>query len=96
MPYDKRYSERSPGNPEDKERDPSDYDRGYGRDPEDRDPGAHVDFYSGGDRGQQRIGPEGGCEMPEDYRRTDLHAEQGRSPTPVVDSAAEDETDRQS
>ncbi len=81
MPYDKRYSEKTPGNPEDSERAPSDYDRGYGRDPEDRDPGAHVDFYAGGDRGQERIGPEGGFEMPADYRRTELHAEQGRSPT---------------
>lgn len=56
-----------------------DYDRGYGRDPSDRDPGAHVDYYRGGDRGQQRMGPEGGFEMRSDYRRSDRHADQGKS-----------------
>jgi hypothetical protein len=54
-------------------------DRGYGRDPGDRDPGAHVDYYRGGDRGQQRFGPEGGFEMRDDYRRTERHADQGQA-----------------
>ena len=57
----------------------ADQDRGYGRDRDDRSPGAHVDYYSGGDRGQSRMGPEGGFESRGDYRRSDLHADQGKS-----------------
>jgi hypothetical protein len=57
----------------------SSYDRGYGRDSQDRDPGAHKDYYRGGDRGQRRMGPEGGFEMQSDYRRSDRHADQGKS-----------------
>ncbi|HEY0114890.1 MAG TPA: DUF2171 domain-containing protein [Allosphingosinicella sp.] len=56
-----------------------DYDRGYGRDPQDRSPGAHTDYYRGGDRGQRRMGPEGGFESREDYRRSDQYADQGKS-----------------
>jgi hypothetical protein len=66
MANDDRYSDRD-----------RDYDRGYGRDPQDRDPGAHTDYYRGGDRGQQRWG--GGFESREDYRRSDRHADQGKS-----------------
>jgi len=54
-------------------------DRGYGRDRHDRSPGSHVDYYSGGDRGQSRMGPEGGFEMRGDYRRTERDADQGKS-----------------
>lgn len=50
-----------------------DRDSGHGRDRYDRDPGAHVDYYRGGERGQRRTGPEGGFEMREDYRRDDRH-----------------------
>jgi hypothetical protein len=57
----------------------ADQDRGYGRDRGDRSPGAHVDYYSGGDRGQSRMGPEGGFESRGDYRRSELHADQGKS-----------------
>ena len=56
-----------------------DYDRGYGRDRFDRSPGSHVDYYRGGDRGQERMGPEGGFESRGDYRRTELHSDQGKS-----------------
>jgi hypothetical protein len=62
-------------------------DHGYGRDSDDRDPGAHVDYYRGGDRGQRRMGPEGGFEMRDDYRRSDRHADQGRA-------SGRDENDR--
>ena len=55
----------------------SERDRGYGRDPYDRSPGSHVDYYRGGDRGQQRWGD--GFESRGDYRRTDLHADQGQA-----------------
>ena len=55
----------------------SERDRGYGRDPHDRSPGSHVDYYRGGDRGQQRWG--GGFESREDYRRTDRYSEQGQA-----------------
>ena len=55
------------------------YDRGYGRDPQDRSPGSHVDYYRGGDRGQSRWGPGDGFEMRDDYRRTDRHADQGQA-----------------
>src|SRR3712207_5233700 len=55
------------------------YDRGYGRDPQDRSPGSHVDYYRGGDRGQERLGPEGGFESRGDYRRTERHADQGKA-----------------
>ncbi|MFN3726471.1 MAG: DUF2171 domain-containing protein [Allosphingosinicella sp.] len=55
----------------------SERDRGYGRDPHDRSPGSHVDYYRGGDRGQQRWG--GDFESRDDYRRTDRFAEQGRA-----------------
>jgi hypothetical protein len=55
----------------------SERDRGYGRDPQDRSPGSHVDYYRGGDRGQQRWG--GGFESRGDYRRTDRYADQGQS-----------------
>jgi hypothetical protein len=55
------------------------YDRGYGRDRQDRSPGSHVDYYRGGDRGQGRYGPEGGFEMRGDYRRSDRYAEQGKA-----------------
>jgi hypothetical protein len=54
-------------------------DRGYGRDPQDRNPGGHVDYYRGGDRGQRRTGPEGGFESRDDYRRTSRYADQGQS-----------------
>lgn len=59
------------------DRERRDADRGYGRDPADRDPGAHVDYYRGGDRGQQRWG--GGFESRDDYRRSDRHSDQGQS-----------------
>jgi hypothetical protein len=55
------------------------YDHGYGRDRSDRSPGSHVDYYAGGERGQRRMGPEGGFEDRSDYRRTDRYADQGRS-----------------
>ena len=61
----------------DEERGSRDYDRGYGRDPHDRSPGSHVDYYRGGDRGQQRWG--GGFESRGDYRRTDRHSDQGQA-----------------
>jgi hypothetical protein len=54
-------------------------DHGYGRDRGDRSPGSHTDYYAGGDRGQRRTGPEGGFEMRSDYRRTERHADQGKS-----------------
>jgi hypothetical protein len=54
-------------------------DHGHGRDPADLDPGAHVDFYKGGDRGQSRLGPEGGFEERADFRRSERHAEQGQA-----------------
>jgi hypothetical protein len=57
----------------------ADQDRGYGRDQRDRNPGGHVDYYSGGDRGQSRTGPEGGFENRSDYRRNDQYSDQGRS-----------------
>jgi hypothetical protein len=57
----------------------ADQDHGYGRDRGDRDPGSHSDYYSGGDRGQGRMGPEGGFEMRGDYRRSERHADQGQS-----------------
>jgi len=53
--------------------------QGYGRDSQDRDPGSHADYYRGGDRGQRRMGPEGGFESREDYRSSERHAEQGKS-----------------
>lgn len=53
--------------------------QGYGRARSDRSPGAHADYYRGGDRGQRRTGPEGGFEHREDYRRTERYAEQGRA-----------------
>lgn len=56
-----------------------DYDRGYGRDRQDRTPGAHTDYYRGGDRDQGRTGPEGGFEQREEYRRSDRYAEQGQA-----------------
>ena len=55
----------------------SERDSGYGRDPRDRSPGSHVDYYRGGDRGQQRWG--GGFESRGDYRRTDRYSEQGQA-----------------
>lgn len=55
----------------------SERDRGFGRDPHDRSPGSHVDYYRGGDRGQQRWG--GGFESRGDYRRTDRYSEQGQA-----------------
>jgi len=54
-------------------------DHGWGRDRQDRNPGAHKDYYSGGDRGQRRMGSEGGFEDPADYRRTERYSEQGKS-----------------
>jgi len=57
----------------------ADHDRGYGRDRQDRNPGSHTDYYSGGDRGQSRMGPEGGFESRGDYRRSDRYADQGQS-----------------
>ena len=57
----------------------SDQDRGYGRDRSDRSPGSHVDYYSGGDRGQSRMGPGGGFESRDDYRRSDRYSDQGQS-----------------
>lgn len=61
------------------QRSPYSYDRGYGRDPDDRSPGSHVDYHVGGDRGQRRMGPGDGFEMREDYRRTDRYADQGKA-----------------
>ncbi len=55
----------------------SERDRGYGRDPYDRSPGSHVDYYRGGERGQQRWG--GGFESRGDYRRTDRYSDQGQA-----------------
>ncbi|HEY0325811.1 MAG TPA: hypothetical protein VGC46_07520 [Allosphingosinicella sp.] len=69
MGYDDRYG--SEGRDEWR----SERDRGYVRDPDDRSPGSHVDYYRGGDRGQQRWG--GGFESRGDYRRTERHADQG-------------------
>ena len=71
MGYDDRYG--SEGRDEWR----SERDRGYVRDPDDRSPGSHVDYYRGGDRGQQRWG--GGFESRGDYRRTERHADQGQA-----------------
>lgn len=80
MAYDDRYGDRGDWRGQDRGRGGArGGDRGDGRDPQDRDPGAHVNYYQGGDRGQRRYGPEGGFEMREDYRRTDRHADQGRA-----------------
>lgn len=82
MTTDDRSDDRADIPPDADRPDPSrarDHDRGYGRDPNDRNPGAHVDYYRGGDRGQPRTGPEGGFESREDFRRSDDHADQGKS-----------------
>jgi hypothetical protein len=78
MAHDERPDDRDMDRP-DEEPASEQADRGYGRDPDDHDPGAHVDYYQGGDRGQRRTGPEGGFEFREDYRRSDDHADQGKS-----------------
>ena len=69
MGYDDRYGGDAPWR--------SERDRGFGRDPHDRSPGSHVDYYRGGNRGQQRWG--GGFESRGDYRRTDRYSDQGQA-----------------
>lgn len=68
MGYDDRYGQ------DEWRRERGQEDRG-----QDRDPGARTDYYRGGDRGQRRLGPEGGFEERGDYRRSDRHAEQGQA-----------------
>ena len=86
MAHGERYGDRDSWRGEHRGRDRDEWQRGrergdsgYGRDPHDRNPGAHVDYYRGGDRGQRRMGPEGGFEARGDYRRTDSYADQGQS-----------------
>ncbi|WP_166037962.1 DUF2171 domain-containing protein [Sphingosinicella sp. YJ22] len=78
MGNDDRYGgddrDRAAGSPWRSERE---RDRGFGRDPHDRSPGSHVDYYRGGDRGQQRWG--GGFESRGDYRRTARYSDQGQA-----------------